>query len=349
LARIVTPALAELSPYLPPRLSAALSEIDPRVWARVEEIRLRAGRPVILGLADGEAWVASAGGVCAGDVFAGSVRTGESREPFVLSAQEAELTLELATRGSVYAMQEQLAAGYLTLQGGHRLGIAGKAVVDSGQLRGLRHPNSFCLRLARDVYGAADAVLPYLLEGTGQRIASTLFVSPPRCGKTTVLRDAARQLSNGSPRHGIPPQRVTVVDERSELAGCWGSLPTRDVGLRTDVLDSCPKAAGMVLALRSLSPDVLATDEIGRGEDVAAIEEAANCGVAVLATAHAWDLADLRRRPTMSDLLARGDFTRLVFLCRKPAPGAVAAVLDGRTLQPAKPAPFRTSGGEVAQ
>lgn len=337
MSRIISPALSELSPYLPPRLVAALAAVESSVWTGVEEIRLRAGRPVILGVACGEAWVARAGGICHGD-----------QEPFVLSAEEATLTLDLAARGSVYALQEQLAAGYLTLQGGHRLGIAGRAVVDAGQLTGLRHPSSFCLRLAREVYGAADRVLPYLVEGPGGRIASALLVSPPRCGKTTVLRDAVRQLSNGSPLLGIAPQSVALVDERSELAGCFGGVPTRDVGLRTDVLDSCPKASGMVLALRSLSPDILATDEIGRAEDVAAIEEAANCGVAVLATAHAWDLADLRRRPTMSELLSRGDFARLVFLSRVPVPGSVASVLDGRTMQPAKACLSRIAG-EVAQ
>lgn len=330
----VVPALLELSPYLPPRVGAALSQVSPTVWSQVEEVRMRVGRPVMLGLSGGEAWLARAGGICThGD------------DPLVFTPEDATLTLDLATRGSVYALQEQLSSGYLTLPGGHRLGMAGRAVVDAGQLRGLRHPGSFCLRLAREVHGAADRVLPFLIQGPACKISSTLLVSPPRCGKTTVLRDAVRQLSDGATRLGLPPQRVALIDERSELAGCWQGIPTRDVGLRTDVLDACPKALGMILALRSMSPDILATDEIGRAEDVAAIEEAANCGVAVIATAHGWDLADLRARPTTAELLTRGDFARLVFLNRIPVPGSVAGVLDGRTMEPIGPSLSRAAGG----
>jgi stage III sporulation protein AA len=337
-SRVIMPALNELSPHLPPRLAAALKGVDAAVWRSVEEIRLRTGRPVILGLSSGEAWVARAGGVCS---------AGE--EPLIFTPEDAALTLDLATRGSVYALQEQLTSGYLTLPGGHRLGLAGRAVVDAGQLRGLRHPSSFCLRLAREVHGAADRVLPYLVEQPAGKVASTLLVSPPRCGKTTVLRDTIRQLSDGVPPLGLGPQRVALIDERSELAGCWQGAPTRDIGMRTDVLDACPKAMGMILALRSLSPDIIATDEIGRAEDVTAIEEAANCGVTVLATAHGWDLADLRARPTTAQLLARGDFARLVFLNRVPVPGSLAAVLDGRTLQPMRsPATRAAAAGGVA-
>ncbi|MDP2871719.1 MAG: stage III sporulation protein AA [Bacillota bacterium] len=333
----IVPALPELGPYLPPRVAAALSQVEATVWSGVEEIRMRVGRPVMLGLARGEAWLARSGGICA-----------DGDAPLVFTPDDAALTLDLATRGSVYALQEQLSSGYLTLPGGHRLGMAGRAVVDGGQLRGLRHPGSFCLRLAREVKGAADRVLPFLTEGPDCRISSTLLVSPPRCGKTTVLRDAVRQLSDGIPRLRVPPQRVALIDERSELAGCWQGIPTRDVGLRTDVLDACPKALGMILALRSMSPDILATDEIGRAEDVAAIEEAANCGVAVIATAHGWDLADLRARPTTAELLARGDFARLVFLNRVPVPGSVAGVLDGRTMEPIG-LPVRRAAGGTAE
>lgn len=327
MTRLIVPAQAEIAPFLPPRIAAALCAVSPACWRRVEEIRLRTGRPVILGLDTGEAYLGPGEGGLAPD----------PQHALLLTPDEARQTMDLAAQGSVYALQEQLSAGYLTLPGGHRLGLCGRAVVDFGQLRGMRHVGSFCLRLAREVRGAASAVLPWMLDGrgpAGRHVLNTLFVSPPRCGKTTVLRDAVRQLSCGVAELDLPPQRVSLVDERSEVAGSWQGVPCRDVGPRTDVLDSCPKALGMVLMLRSAAPDVIATDEIGREDDVDAIEEAANCGVAVLATAHAWDLDDLSARPTTARLVRRSDFQRLVFLGRSNGPGTVETILDGRSLRP---------------
>jgi stage III sporulation protein AA len=323
LVSIITPAQSEIRSYLPPRLGDALDGLSSEHWTDVEEIRLRTRRPVVVCLASGEAFLARAGGTTADPDFA-----------CLFSEEDARLTIDLATRGSVYAVQEQLASGYLTLPGGHRLGLAGRAVVQDGQLRGIRHVASYCLRLAREVRGAADPVLPWIVDRRAGRVLNTLLVSPPRCGKTTVLRDAIRQLSGGAPGTGIRPCQVSLVDERSEVAGSWQGVPARDVGPRTDVLDACPKAAGMVTMLRSMAPDVIATDEIGREEDVAAIEEAANAGVAVLATAHAWNLSDLQGRPTTGRLLSRGAFARLVFLGRSRGPGTLESVLDGGTLRP---------------
>lgn len=315
---VVVPPPAELAPFLPRAVACGLLSLPAAEWAAIEEIRMRAGQPVLVLSHLSQAYLGRAGNL-----------TAARADAVVFSSSDAAQLMDLATESSAYALQEQLASGYLTLPGGHRLGIAGRAVQDGGRLIGIRDVGYFCLRLAREVRGAADRLLPAIIDRAAARVCSTLLVSPPRCGKTTVLRDAVRQLSAGLPRLGLPPQQIALVDERSEVAGSRNGVPTRDVGPCTDVMDACPKALGMFTMLRAMSPDVLATDEIGRPEDVGAIEEAARGGVAVLATAHAWGLDDLASRPATARLLAGGHFRRLAFLDRSSGPGTISRVCDG--------------------
>jgi stage III sporulation protein AA len=259
-------------------------------------------------------------------------RASEPSDGLRFDADDARVLFERATQSSAYAWQAEMASGFLTLPGGHRLGLAGRAVMDGGVLSGIRHIGSFCLRLAREVRGAADSLLRRIVDPGSGRVHSTLIASPPRCGKTTVLRDAIRQLSEGSAAGATGAMQVSLVDERSEVAGCWQGVPTRDVGPHTDVMDGCLKAAGMLTMLRAMSPDILATDEIGRPEDTPALEEAARGGVTLLATAHAWDLSDLLGRPATRALLRGGHFGRVAFLSRQPSPGTVSLVLLPREL-----------------
>ncbi|MBS3939148.1 MAG: stage III sporulation protein AA [Peptococcaceae bacterium] len=223
------------------------------------------------------------------------------------------------SQSSLYAFEEELKQGYITLPGGHRVGFAGKALLDSeGKVRGLKDISGICLRVARSVLGCADRLLPALLDQCGAPY-HLLVVSPPQGGKTTLLRDIARQVSDGG-------KRVCIVDERSEIAGCYQGRPQLDVGMFTDVLDGCPKAQGMLMALRALSPEVLVTDEIGRTEDVLAIEEALNAGVRVLATAHGANLQEVTKRPQIRDLMERQLFQRIIILSNRAGPGTVEFV-----------------------
>lgn len=175
-------------------------------------------------------------------------------------------------------MEEELRKGFITIPGGHRIGLAGRTVLSGGGVEHLRDITGFNVRIAREVPGIADGVLPYLLDKGRQRMMHTLILSPPQHGKTTLLRDLARQISLGElgKREGIRPGlKVGIVDERSEIAGSRRGVPAFDVGPRTDVLDGCPKAEGMMMMIRSLSPDVLIADEIGRPEDAEAVTEPA--------------------------------------------------------------------------
>lgn len=300
----------QLLPFLPPELRKALSDLDAAALAGLEEVRLKTERPVLLRFDGCERFLGSGG------------LTDDMNDARPFSRQEMKKTMLLLSESSVYAFSEELRRGYITLPGGHRAGFAGRAVLEKGALRTLKEISSVNLRIAREVKGAGESLLARL-PLTGGVLPSTLLVAPPRAGKTTLLRDLTRLLSDGI---GVRPFRVGLADERSELAATLSGVPQLDVGLRTDVVDGCPKAEAMLLLLRSMGPEVLVTDELGREEDAAALAEAAKCGVSVLATAHARDGAEARQRPLLRRLLGEGYFRYLVVLSRRLGPGTVEEV-----------------------
>ena len=301
----------QLLPFLPPEVRRALSNLAADALAGLEEVRLKTERPVLLRFDGCERFL--------GD----GMLTDDPHSARTFSRQEMKKTMLLLSESSVYAFSEELRRGYITLPGGHRAGFAGRAVLEKGALRTLKEISSVDLRVAREVKGAGKSVLSRLPLFDGA-LPSTLLVAPPRAGKTTLLRDLTRLLSDGI---GVGPFRVGLADERSELAATLSGVPQLDVGLRTDVVDGCPKAEAMLLLLRSMGPEVLVTDELGREEDAAAVAEAAMSGVSVLATAHARDAAEARRRPLLRRLLTEGFFRYLVVLSRRAGPGTVEEVV----------------------
>ena len=269
-------------------------------WPRLRpgalrEVRLRAGAPIQLAF-DGGEWLSR----------------GAVDEAYVARAADA-----LAAH-SLYARDEELCQGYLPLADGSRAGVCGRFAVENGRVRRITAIRSLCVRVARAVPGCADGCMPYLYGEN--RPLGALILSAPGLGKTTLLRDIARQLSNGTVwGRGV---NVALADERRELAGS-GKL---DVGLRTDVIEGCPKAEAVMMLLRAMAPDVIATDELGRAEDAEAVAEAARCGVSVIATAHAASFDGAKRRAALRRLLDEKIFDRIIVL--GGGVGRIASVYD---------------------
>lgn len=221
---------------------------------------------------------------------------------------------------SAYAYQDELSKGYVTIEGGHRVGICGRTVMERGEVKSIKDISSLNIRRSREWIGVSDRILPHLFDPEG-RFLHTLIVSPPLCGKTTLLRDLIRNLAG----LGF---RVGVCDERSEIAGTYQGSPGFDLGLGTDVLDGCPKEVGMVMLIRAMSPDVIATDEIGKPEDLYGIESALCAGVSLVTTIHGREYGDLLRSG-IGELVEKGIFQRILYLTNSPAIGTVAAITDG--------------------
>lgn len=214
-----------------------------------------------------------------------------------VSAAALKNILNFICRGSVYSSQNTLKDGFVTLEGGHRVGVCGRlSTVGEGAML---EPSALCFRVARQVRGAAEKIEGYLG-------GNVLIISPPGCGKTTMLRDAARIMGNIAP--------ICVVDERSELAAVAHGVPQLDVGKYACVLDGVKKAKGMLMALRAMSPEVIVTDEIGAEEDAEAIYSLINAGVRIVTTVHGYGREDAVRRGRLRELLEKKIFSAVITL-----------------------------------
>ena len=274
-------------------LSAEIASKLELFTGEIREIRLRVGKPMMLRTAKGE--------------YVGSYKpqAGDIRE-----------TVEKISQYSMYAFENELACGYITLPGGHRVGVCGQVVLENGLVHGWRFISGLNIRVAHSVHGSADGILPQILNDGF--LYHTMIISPPGFGKTTILRDIVRQISDG----GLT---VGLVDERSEVAGSFQGVAQNDVGIRTDILDGCPKSVAMEMLLRSMSPDVIAVDELGGAQDVQAVDAVLCAGVKLLCTAHGNNIEDVAESPTLGALIGRNIFERFVVL---GAPGHVAGIFN---------------------
>ena len=246
------------------------------LFDHIQEIKLRIGKPLII-------------------IYRGKERMWKD---VIVTKEEIKETLEYISNYSLYAYEHELKQGFITIEGGHRVGMAGQVIMEEGKIKNLKYISSINLRISHEVKNCADKIFPYITYN--KQMYHTLLISPPRCGKTTLLRDIIRQVSDGN--MWVKGCTVGVVDERSELGGCYLGNPQNEMGVRTDILDRCPKAEGMIMLIRSMAPQVIAVDEIGAQEDVHAIEYAMHCGCKMLATAHGYSMEEIQRKPIFEKL-----------------------------------------------
>lgn len=245
---------------------------------------------------------------------------------YIVTQNEVRETMEYISNYSLYAFEDEIKQGFITIQGGHRVGIAGKTILEADRIKNIKHISFINIRLSHQIKGCADKVMPYIVQDDS--IFHTLIISPPRCGKTTLLRDVIRQLSNGLST--IPGMTVGVVDERSEIGACYMGVPQNELGIRTDILDCCPKVAGMMMLVRSMSPSIIAVDEVGSREDMEAIEYVINCGCKLIATVHGSSIDDIKNKPLLGRMVREKIFERYILLNNQGCVGNLGQIYDER-------------------
>ncbi len=250
----------------------------------------------------------------------------EIRTSYNTKLEDIKIIIQKISSYSIYAFEEEIKQGYITIQGGHRVGICGTCVLEENSLKTIKHISSINIRIAREVKGCSDGILPFIIKDNS--ILNTIIISPPKCGKTTILRDLSREISNGLSRYGLSGKNVAIIDERSEIGACYRGVPQMDVGIRTDILDNCPKSQGIIMAISSMAPHLIVCDEIGTYKDMESIVAALNSGVNVITTIHGFSEKDLYNRPVFKEILENKVFQRAVILSNKCGIATIEYIYD---------------------
>lgn len=293
--------LNDILDILPQNMRNTIEKVDN--LQKLQEIRIKVNKPIILNSGSKEKIL-----------------------KFIPTRDDIKAILQRISRFSIYAYEEEIKQGYITINGGHRIGICGVCVIEENKVKIIKDIVSLNIRICKEIIGCSDSIMGFLLDkGT---ITSTIIISPPQCGKTTLIRDIARNLSNGYSAKGIRGYKVCVVDERSEICACFNGLPQMDVGIRTDVLDNCPKSEGIMMAIRSMSPEVIICDEIGTYKDMESILMAMNAGVSIISTIHGYGVEDLFKRAVFKQIVENNVFRRGIVLSQNRGAGTIESIYD---------------------
>lgn len=289
----------ELTGIFPERIEKLLNEILTN--EEIYEIRVKIHKPIII-----------------------YSKNGEKIIEYYPSKDDLKSIIQKISNYSLYAYEKDIRQGFITIKGGHRIGIAGECVMENGVVKTIRNISSLNIRICREVKGCSEKILKYIVSN--KLIHNTIIISPPKCGKTTILRDIARNISNGIPALGILGKKVVVVDERSEIGGSYLGIPQSDLGIRTDVLDNCLKSEGLIMAIRSLSPEIIICDEIGSKSDIEALMMAFNSGVNIITTIHGFTVDDLYNRKVFADLINNEILERAIVLSNRAGMGTIEKI-----------------------
>lgn len=286
--------MEEIIKYFPPNIAQILYNAinqNARIKQEAQEIRIRVERPIIIKLRNLDVMI-----------------------EYKINQSEILQILERICENSIYAYKRQICEGYITIKGGHRIGLTGSAVIENGEIINIKYVTSLNFRIARQVLNCSNKILGQVLNLKEQTIFNTLIVSPPGKGKTTILRDAIRRISNGIEELNFKGKTCGVVDERGEIVAMYRGIPQNDVGIRTDVIENITKSKGMKILIRTMSPEVIACDEIGTKEDAEAISEALISGVKGIFTMHGSNLEDIKSNPQINKLIEEKKIEKIIFI-----------------------------------
>lgn len=282
----------------------------------VYEIRLRIDSPVLIKGLKGSFYVS-----------AGKKSVDLPSSYYAVSKRDIEETVSKITLNSIHAFEKELQNGYITIEGGHRIGLGGDCIYDNDRFKGFKNVSALNIRIAREVRGCSSGCMKFLLKNKVS-VYNTLVVGPPLSGKTTFIRDIAANLSDGLKEPAFSGCDITIIDERGEIASSFNGIPQLYVGRRTDVLSYCMKKEGFMMSIRALSPQVIISDELGLADDFEIIQYALKSGVNVITTAHGLDMEDLNRNIYLKNIVKNNFFERIVILWGGKKPSMVRQVID---------------------
>jgi len=291
----------DLFEILPITIRSKLEQVDN--LQQLEEIRIKVNKPLFIHIGSKEkVWDYSA------------------------TPEDLKYIMQRISNYSIYAFEDEIRQGYITIRGGHRVGLCGVCVIENNSIKTIKDISSINIRACKEIIGCADKVMPYITYKNS--VYNTIIISPPKCGKTTLLRDISRQISHGNINKNFHGKNVSIIDERSEIAGSFKGIPQMDVGVRTDVLDNCPKSQGIMMAIRSMSPDVIVCDEIGTQKDMESVLMALNSGISLVTTIHGFGIDDLYKRNVFKDIVDNYVFMRAIVLSNKRGIGTIESIYD---------------------
>lgn len=293
--------LKDIFSILPEHIEKEIKRISD--YSSLQEIRIKVNKPLII-----------------------QVGGREVIDSYISTKEDLKKIFNIMSGYSIYSVEDELKQGYITIKGGHRVGICGDCVVQGDKVKTIKNISSLNIRVCKEIIGCSNNIIKKIIHEN--KVFNTIIISPPNCGKTTLLRDIARNLSYGIDGVNFKGKKVCIIDERSEIGACLEGINQMDIGIRTDIMDNCPKSVGIMMAIRSMAPEIIICDEIGTYDDIKSILTAVNCGVNLVTTIHGFGVEDLNKRDVFKDAVNNRIFERAIVLSGKNGVGTVEYVYN---------------------